>query len=140
MDWAGEFRVDLGHRLEDLDTLADWVQEVVTGVPLADRDAFRFELAVTEAATNIISYAFKRGGSRASVCARCTRTLLRVELEDDGSPFDPLLVPAREIPDTLAEAEVGGLGIKLIRGYCDQLGYEYRAGRNVLTMDFYLRE
>lgn len=55
---------------------------------------------------------------------------LRVGLEDDGVPFDPL---GREAPDTtlaLEDRPVGGLGILLVRSLVDEIRYDREGGRN----------
>ena len=56
--------------------------------------------------------------------------MLRVELADDGMPFDPL---GREAPDTTLDLEdrpVGGLGILLVRSLVDEITYDSEGGRN----------
>jgi serine/threonine-protein kinase RsbW len=55
---------------------------------------------------------------------------LRVEVVDDGVPFDPL---AREEPDTtlpLEERPVGGLGVMLVKRLVDEVSYDGEGGRN----------
>ena len=55
---------------------------------------------------------------------------LRVEIVDDGVPFDPL---GREEPDTtlpLEERPVGGLGVMLVNKLVDEIRYEREGGRN----------
>ena len=49
-------------------------------------------------------------------------------------PFDPL---EREDPDVTLSAEerdVGGLGILMTKKLMDEVSYEYRDGKNVLTL------
>ena len=55
---------------------------------------------------------------------------LRVEIVDDGAPFNPL---ERESPDTTLPLElrpVGGLGVMLVRHLVDDITYGYEGGRN----------
>ena len=55
---------------------------------------------------------------------------LRVEILDDGPPFNPL---EREAPDTtlpLEQRPVGGLGVMLVRNLVDQITYDFEEGRN----------
>ena len=56
--------------------------------------------------------------------------MLRVEIADDGVPFDPL---GCEVPDTTLDLEdrpVGGLGILLVRSLVDEITYDSEGGRN----------
>ena len=60
---------------------------------------------------------------------------VRVAFEDRGIPFDPT---AREDPDRMAGAEerpIGGLGIFLTKKLMDAVAYEYRDGKNILTIE-----
>ena len=53
---------------------------------------------------------------------------------DHGVPYDPL---AREDPDvTLSadEREIGGLGIFMTKQIMDDVAYEYKDGKNILTL------
>ncbi len=55
---------------------------------------------------------------------------LRVEILDDGAPFNPL---ERESPDTalpLEKRPVGGLGVMLVRNLVDEISYDFEGGRN----------
>ncbi len=56
---------------------------------------------------------------------------LRIEVIDDGRPFDPLLDAA--LPDTNAPIEdraVGGLGLYLVRTTMDEMQYKREQGKN----------
>jgi anti-sigma regulatory factor (Ser/Thr protein kinase) len=59
---------------------------------------------------------------------------LTVTLVDDGPPFDPF---SEATPDTGLSVEdrpIGGLGIHLVRKLMDEVSYERRDGRNVVTL------
>ena len=60
--------------------------------------------------------------------------LLRLEIEDDGRPFDPT---AQAIADTAAGLEqrkIGGLGIHFIRRTMAGMTYRRQGDRNILTL------
>ena len=53
---------------------------------------------------------------------------------DGGKPYDPL---KREDPDITLSAEerkIGGLGIYMVKQSMDEIYYEYRDGKNILTI------
>lgn len=56
-----------------------------------------------------------------------------VTVSDAGLAFNPLLVPMRNLPNSLGEASVGGLGLVMIRRLSDWLDYRHEDGRNHLT-------
>ena len=100
----------------------------------------RLRVAVEEIFTNICSYAYGSGGGK---------VVLRLEAENDpaamvftfldhGMPFNPL---AKEDPDIhlpAGERKIGGLGIYLTKIIMDDIVYEYKDGRNILTLKKYL--
>ncbi|MCL4807378.1 MAG: ATP-binding protein [Thermoanaerobaculia bacterium] len=73
------------------------------------------------------------GGGRdltISLTFRLDADALRVEILDDGTPFDPL---ERASPDTtlpLEKRPVGGLGVMLVKNLVDEISWEDDAGRN----------
>jgi serine/threonine-protein kinase RsbW len=93
-------------------------------------------LAVDEVCNNIIEHGY--GGERADqmidvFCAQEQRRFM-VEIVDDSPPFDLLKHPA---PDPLTELQHragGGWGVHIIRKVMDEVRYEYRDGRNHLTL------
>jgi serine/threonine-protein kinase RsbW len=64
---------------------------------------------------------------------------IRVELEDDGEPFNPLEVPEADTTKPLDERAVGGLGIHLARKLTDGLEYQRCGGKNLLVLKKHLR-
>ena len=105
-------------------------------------------MAAEEIFTNIAYYAYDNEGGSADTndCRKPSGTAtirlivspdqgeLSLVFEDSGQKYDPL---TREDPDiTLAakERKVGGLGIYMTKQVMDDIFYEYREGRNILTM------
>ena len=69
-------------------------------------------------------------GMTIEVRFRLDTETLRVEILDDGAPFNPL---ERESPDTtlpLEKRPVGGLGVMLVRHLVDEITYDCEGGRN----------
>ena len=105
---------------------------------LAHKLAHALELAVNEALTNIISYAYGDGAPHAIVVTlRAHADHILVEVEDDGVAFNPLKVPVEDPPESLEKARPTGRGILLMRGFMDELRYRHRDKKNVLTMVLY---
>ena len=69
----------------------------------------------------------------ASICVWQT-TELRVEVEDDGHPFNPLDRPAPDLSKPVNERPIGGLGIYMMRKALDGMDYRRADGKNILVM------
>ena len=59
---------------------------------------------------------------------------LRIEVIDDGQPFNPLEVPEPDTSLAMADRPIGGLGIHLLRELADEATYERRDRTNRLVL------
>jgi serine/threonine-protein kinase RsbW len=130
-----EPRLVIPNDLGELRRMSGWIEECLRAQRAPDDLVFKFDLCANEAVTNIISYAYPQNG-RHEIALRCFRedSSLCLEIEDDGIPYDPLARPEHAQPESLDEAEIGGLGVDLIRGFMDECRYARRGDRNVLTL------
>jgi len=64
---------------------------------------------------------------------------MRVEVEDDGKPLNPLEASEADTTQSLEDRAVGGMGIHLVRKLTDGLEYRRHEGRNLLVMRKQLR-
>jgi serine/threonine-protein kinase RsbW len=119
---------------------SDWLLRSLQQLGARDPLPFRFDVCAGEALANVIQHAHPGGGTH-RIVLRLLREgpVVSLQIEDDGIPFDPLEAPEREAPRRLADAAIGGLGLKLIRKMMEQCEYARRDGRNVLRMSATLR-
>lgn len=112
-----------------------WLEAAFRELGLPKEWLFKFDLCAGEAVTNIISYAYPDDDTHEiSLRLSFAGSLVNLEIEDDGIPFNPLDTPERIHPTNLEEAKIGGLGIELILRHMDECNYIRRNGRNVLKM------
>ncbi len=92
-------------------------------------------VAVNEALANIVRHAYQRGPGKIKVTVRCGGGAVAVILLDGGPGFDPTLVPSPDTTLPLAERPFGGMGVHMMRSFCDEVRYR-RTGRgeNELTL------
>lgn len=104
------------------------------GCPM--KTLMQITVAAEEAFINVASYSYPESEGTVTVDAEITdepRTLV-LTFTDQGIPYDPL---AKADPDVTAAAEdrqIGGLGIYMFKKLMDEVSYEYRDGKNILTM------
>jgi sigma-B regulation protein RsbU (phosphoserine phosphatase) len=129
------------HRLlvrNDLDDLAAALGKVGPMVAACGGDEAaqtRFTLAFEELLSNIIKYAFPSDGTHTVQCD-ITRDgdAILASISDDGIAFDPASVREPDTSLPLEARPLGGLGIHLVRRLFDEVRYERRDGRNLLTL------
>jgi len=96
------------------------------------------ELLAEEWLSNVIRAGASAGGrtlSRLTLDVVVTPQKIRLEFLDDGAPFDPLAAAPPDLDADLAERDVGGLGLHLIRELANVCHYERRDGCNVLRLE-----
>ena len=123
------------NKLDELAKVSEWLHSFTLEAGISTESTFRLELALVEAVTNVIQYAFEEETEhRITLKLRYHQPHLTFILIDDGWPFDLTQYPAVELPKTLEEAGDGGLGVYLIRNYADEIHYQRQNDQNILTM------
>ena len=98
---------------------------------------FKFQLALDELLTNVVSYAFDDGASDPviTVGVHLTDAKLEAVVRDNGRPFNPLLdAPAPDLDLSAEDRQVGGLGIHLTKAFVHVLDYDRVDGWNRLNL------
>ena len=97
--------------------------------------ASKFNLVFDELLNNIVSFAYRDSDEHEiSVGITCAANRLTAIFEDDGIPFNPLSAVTPDTRASLLERELGGLGIHLVRNLVDDVSYQRRIDKNVLTL------
>ena len=121
-------RTEIGRTQDELERFA-----ARHGFP--ERKLRDLQVALEEHLTNILHYAYgDEATHRISVRLEINPPELRVEVADDGRPFNPLEHPSPDVSLPLDQRPIGGLGIHMMRKSLDQLEYRREQERNVLVM------
>lgn len=125
---------------EQLAQVLNFIEEQLTAAACPMKQQMQMAIAAEEIFINIASYAYSPGTGDARIQCEITKepACVLLQFEDSGAAYDPL---AKEDPDvTLGAKErtVGGLGIYLVKKSMDDVSYEYRDGKNILTLKKFL--
>ena len=92
-------------------------------------------LALEEAVTNVILYAYPEGSDGlVDIEAVMSKDKLKFIISDSGQAFDPTAAPEADVTLGVEDRPIGGLGIYLVRNIMDTVSYERADGKNVLTL------
>jgi sigma-B regulation protein RsbU (phosphoserine phosphatase) len=128
-------RLRLHNDVREIPRLADFVEEVAAGTSLGMADVMSLNLALEEAVTNVIMYAYPSGtDGLVDIEAAHTDGWLSFTVTDSGKPFDPTAAQPVDTSLPAEERPVGGLGIHLVRQIMDEVSYARIDDRNVLTL------
>ena len=127
--------VSLHSQASEVPLVHDALDELAARHRLPARCVARLHLALEEHLANIIAHGGDRGlAGKITVRFTLEPAALRVEIEDDAGPFNPLDAPPVDTSLPLEQKPLGGLGILLIRKSVDELDYRRAGNRNVLLM------
>lgn len=113
----------------------DQLEQFAAAHHFPDRKLHEVQVALEEHLTNILHYGYDdHGEHHIQIEVRLTATELRLRVQDDGRPFDPLAHPAPDLSLPLDQRPIGGLGIHMIQKSLDGLEYRREDGKNILVM------
>lgn len=122
-------------QLDSLVLISEFVNSATHHAKLSEREAWHMQLAVDEAATNIIQHAYAdRTDGVIELSWRINDGELIFTLIDRGRPFDPTRVPTPDIHSPFEDRQAGGLGIYLMNKLMDAVHFSFDARGNTLEM------
>jgi serine/threonine-protein kinase RsbW len=105
--------------------------------PFCNDEDFLYEaaLAVEEAVANIILHGYKEKKGIITISIHTHATFVEILIQDNAPAFDPTKVPPPPIDVPLEDRPLGGLGVHIMRKYCDKLTHRRPStGLNELRM------
>ena len=122
--------------LDNFEEVQAFVDEELERLGCSMETQIQIDIAVEEIFVNIAHYAYNPDVGKATIRVEITEDPLSVVLTfmDNGIPYDPL---AKQDPDVTLppeERKIGGLGIYMVKESMDDVKYEYRDGKNILTI------
>lgn len=128
------FELEIEGKLENLSLIGDFIGDTMRSFGLDNHKIFDVQMAVDEACTNIIEYGYtEEVGMIDIICLRRGGDIM-VIIKDEGKQFDPTTVQPPDLNASLEERKTGGLGIYFMKKLMDEVKYEFKDGKNVLTM------
>ena len=122
--------------IENITQVTDFVNGHLEQYDCPLKAQMQIDVAIDELFSNIARYAYdpKTGPATVQVEVQKDPMAVIITFIDHGKPYDPL---SREDPDLnlpLEERKEGGLGVFLVKKVMDDVGYEYKDGRNILRI------
>ena len=120
----------------NVDKVTDFVNDRLKSMGCSKRSLLQIDVALDELFSNICHYAYGDavGNVLVSVKELEGSDSVQITLADQGTPFDPLAVKDPDVTLKLHERAIGGLGIFMVKRTMDDVQYEYRDGKNILTV------
>jgi anti-sigma regulatory factor (Ser/Thr protein kinase) len=132
---TAERHLILHNDIQQIPQLADFVESVADLAHLDVGTTMSINLALEEAVSNVIMYAYPEGSDGlVDIEAIIRKDMLRFIISDNGIAFDPTAAPDADVNLDLEDRPIGGLGIFLVKNIMDTVSYQRSDGKNILTM------
>ena len=131
---AKKRRLTIKNEVDELTKLPEFVDTVCEEAGVDMALIASLNLALEEAATNVVLYAYDGGTGFVDIDAIYAPQQLKFVITDTGIPFDPTQMKDADITLSAEERPIGGLGIFLVRQIMDTVHYERVNDHNVLTL------
>jgi anti-sigma regulatory factor (Ser/Thr protein kinase) len=118
--------------LREVVRVVDALHQLCDRHSIATDTASDVSLAVDEVLSNVIRHG--RPDEFIEVRIGVTSKAIHVEVEDDGTPFNPITAPMPRFDIPAVDRGPGGLGIYLTKHMMTELSYRRLNGRNILRM------
>ena len=120
---------------ENLEKVDVFVEGVLERADCNVKTINKLKIAIEEIYTNIAHYAYSPNIGKVTIKAELLGNVFKLEFEDEGKEYNPLL---RDDPDISLDAkdrEIGGLGVYMTKKLVDKISYERKDNKNILRME-----
>lgn len=122
--------------VENIGTVTEFVNEQLEALDCPMKAQMQIDIAIDELFGNIAHYAYNPDVGNATVQVEVTEEPLAVIITfiDGGVPYDPLKAADPDITLSADQRQIGGLGIYMVKKAMDEITYEYKDGKNILSI------
>ena len=127
-------------RVEELTAVNEFIHTELDRRLCPLRAQIQLDVAVEELFVNVCSYAYpnatpeRPGTVRVSYTYSADPPSIKVDIVDDGIPYDPLAKPDAVTPDNIMDVPIGGLGILMAKRSVNSMSYERVDGSNIVSI------
>jgi serine/threonine-protein kinase RsbW len=120
--------------LENLSSIADFTTLSTRELGLNEKGVFQLQLAVDEVASNIILHGYTHQTGPIHLTIWKEDNAVIIQIQDRGEPFNPLEADKPDLQAPLEERSPGGLGIHFLKTVTNSVHYQFKDGKNILTL------
>ena len=122
--------------IDELDNVLSFIDNEIKDIK-DSKLLTKFNLVVEEVFVNIVSYAYDDTNTNNTVTISINdsddKTI--ITFIDSGKHFNPLIKDDPDLSLDVDERPIGGLGIYLVKKMMDNVEYEYKDNKNILTIE-----
>ena len=121
---------------KNIPAVIEFVNQELDALGCSLKAEAQIDIAIDEIYSNIVKYGYEEEGGEVTVSFDVLEDPLVMTLSflDQGKPFNPLESKDPDTTLSAKERKIGGLGIFMVKKTMDDIRYEYRDGKNILTI------
>jgi serine/threonine-protein kinase RsbW len=121
---------------------SSWLRAGGASLEVPEEQIDRLELCLNEVLANLVEHGGDAVASNPIQLELGTSPVLsgcgvQLVVCDRGEPFDSCQADLRPLPGSLEQASPGGLGLLLVKTFCDEMHYRVLEGRNELRISMH---
>ena len=122
--------------VKNIPVVIEFVNRELDKIGCPEKAKSKIDIAIDELYSNIANYAFddQIGVVTVTVDSGEEPYVVTLSFRYNGKPFNPLLSEDPDVTLSAKDRMIGGLGIFLVKKSMDDIQYEYKDGKNILTL------
>lgn len=122
--------------IENVEKVTAFVNAELEKINCPAKAKAEIDIAIDELFSNIANYAYNPEIGKATVKFEVQKNPMAVIITfmDNGKPYDPLKREDPNVTLSVAERQIGGLGIFMVKKSMDSVEYEYKDNHNILRI------
>jgi len=124
---------------EEAKKIKDGLEKFLLSTDLHHHDKMDVALVFDEHTTNTIMHGTGNKKITIEFTISIANHILTMVIIDNGDYFDLNTIPTPDVSQNISEGKRGGFGIHLIKSLMNEIAYEHKNNKNILTMKKYLR-
>ncbi len=129
-------KIELPADIKFLEKIFSFIHDFAEKYNIDNKLINKLQLIVEEIVVNICSYAYPNNsnGKFAIEISKINSGKVKIKFEDWGIPFDPTKKEVKQLKNDVVKADIGGLGLHLVKSLSKELKYKRENNKNILEI------
>lgn len=135
LEYRGYYDFEIPSKIPALEELTIRIENICNHLNIDEKKKTRLLICAEEIFTNIVKYGYDNNESNIiEINIIPTEKNISITFADEGKEFNPLEHEDPDITLSTEERDIGGLGIYMVKQSMDNVSYEYKDNKNILTI------
>ena len=139
-DTGDELRIEFTPRVSILGDITEMMEGFGHSNGIPNQHIFMINLEIDELISNYVRHSLRKVDQpRIEISVRAEARKVILTVLDTGPPFNPADAPPADLSGDVDNRAIGGIGLHLVRSYCDRMRHEIVDGFNRVIIEHDLK-